>query len=135
MKFKSKIDWWTHLVLASMPLVNLWLILMFMIQDTIFVVPLVAIIFLLINIFLILPMWINTCYIFEENELLVKCGFGKGTRIDYKSIKNVKESRSLLASPALSLDRIEITFGASDMIMVSPKEKSKFLEQLELRRN
>ena len=134
MKFKSKIDWWSHIFLASIPIMNLWMLIYFILYDTIVVVPILVVILSLINIFLILPIWINTSYIFEENELLVKCGFGKGTRVAYNSIKKIKETRSLLASPALSRDRIEIFYGAIDMVIVSPKEKVEFLEQLEIRR-
>ena len=133
MKYKSKIDWWAHLVLAIMPITNLWMLMSF-IQQGDLVVLITTIIFLLMNIFLILPIWLNTCYILGENELIVKCGIGKGTRITYESIKSVRESKSLLASAALSIDRIEIMFGVSDMVLVSPKEKSDFLRQLEQRR-
>ena len=133
MKYKSKIDWWAHLVLAIMPIINIWLLIVFIQQnDLVFLIT--VIIFLLMNIFLILPIWLNTCYILEENELVVKCGLGKGKRIAYESIKSIKDSKNPLASAALSIDRIEITFGAGGIVLISPKEKQDFLQQLELRR-
>jgi hypothetical protein len=129
MKFKSKIDWWAYLVFAIIPIFNIWMIVMFILRGGV-ALGVSACIFLLLNIFLIVPIWVNTYYVIGENELLVRCGLGKGTKIEYKSIKNVKESRSPLASSGLSLDRIEISWGVGNMVYISPKNKQEFLRLL-----
>jgi hypothetical protein len=36
----------------------------------------------------------------------------------------IAETHNPLSSPALSLDRIEIEFGAYDSVMISPKDKT-----------
>jgi membrane protein YdbS with pleckstrin-like domain len=82
----------------------------------------------------ILPLWWNMHYILDENELIVKPGgFWGGTQIPYSSIKSVKETRSPLASVAMSLDRIEIK---SEMttVLISPQNKQNFLRLLEEKR-
>ncbi|HCS65703.1 MAG TPA: hypothetical protein DIW64_17495 [Cellvibrio sp.] len=42
--------------------------------------------------------------------------------------------RNLVGLPALSLDRLEIDYGRGQSIMISPKQKSKFLQHLAARR-
>jgi hypothetical protein len=132
MKFKSKIDWWMHIALAFMPVANIWMIVSF-IQRGGSVDAIVAIIFLLTNVFLVLPSWFNTYYVLGEKELLVKCGF-LGKKIAYGSIKSVRETRNPLSSFALSIDRIEIKYGIVDMILISPENKQEFIQRLEQRR-
>ena len=134
MRFNSKVDWWVYLIFGLMVTANIWLFIMFVSQGGI-VFSVSAAILLISNVFLIIPIWLNTYYVLDETELMVKCGIGRGTRIAYSSIENVKESKSLLASSALSLDRIEISFGVGGVIFVSPKNKQEFLLQLEQRRN
>jgi hypothetical protein len=46
-------------------------------------------------------------------------------------IKEVRAVRSLLASSALSIDRLEIRYEPHGVIMVSPRERERFMEQLD----
>ena len=132
MKFKTKIDWWMHLVLASMPLTNIWIFFLW-IQDGEIITLLCTAFILLLNVLLIIPMWVNTYYVLDEDELHVKCYPFINEKIPYASIKSIKETRSLFASAALSLDRIEIVYGIGGRIMISPQNKQEFLRQLEQR--
>jgi membrane protein YdbS with pleckstrin-like domain len=132
MKFKSKIDWWMHLVLASMPLANIWVFFLW-IQHGGIITLLSAVFILLFNVLLIMPLWIDTHYVLDDRELRVRCRPLINERIPYASIKTVQETRSPLASAALSLDRIEITYGMSGRIMISPQNKQEFLRQLKQR--
>jgi hypothetical protein len=54
-------------------------------------------------------------------------------RIAYRSIREVKPTRSLLASPALSLDRIVIDTDGSLAPMISPADRDGFLTDLTAR--
>ena len=132
MKFKAKVDWWMHLVLASMPLTNIWVFFLW-IQHGRIITLLCAAFILLLNVFLIMPLWINTHYVLDENELRVKCQPLINERIPYASIKTVRETRNPLASAALSLDRVEIAYGVGGVIMILPQNKQEFLRQLEQR--
>ena len=131
MKFKSKIDWWTHFAFATLPLTTILFIVLSFIGKAGIISLITAIFCLLLSIF-ILPIWVSTYYVLGENELIVKSGFIK-QRIVYSSIKNIKESKNPLASAALSLDRIEIIFGVGGVVLISPKNKQEFLQQLEQR--
>jgi len=97
-----------------------------------------AITFTPINAFLMLPMWLNTYYLVDENELLIKCGLGKGTRLDVGQIISICETNDPTNSPALSMSRLEIRYraksgGFSDTIIISPKDKQGFIEQLRIK--
>jgi len=132
MKFRSKIGLWFYIMLALtmiMPIVMaIWFIGLGIVAEAIAL----FIFFLIINAVLVIPILINTCYIFEERVLCIKCGFFKPTRIPYTTIKKIEETRNPFASAALSLDRIEITF-KGDSVLVSPVNKHDFLQQIKLR--
>ena len=132
MKFKSKIDWWIHLAFALLPLTTICMIVSFILHGGIILA--VTLIFVLLPNIFVIPMWTSTYYVLGESELLIKCGFIK-QKIAYASIKNVKESRNPLASLALSVDRIEITFEKFGAVLISPQNKQEFLQQLEQKIN
>jgi hypothetical protein len=64
-----------------------------------------------------------------DGVLRVTCGpLRLGIRLD--EIHGVRTSRSLLASPALSLQRIEITYGNGRRILLSPEDRDGFLDAI-----
>lgn len=121
MNFKSKKDIWLA--------VSIWgvIILMFfmMITEQNIVVYIVGI----LNNALLLWLWFGTSYKIDDENLIVKNGPFKST-IDIKSIKKLRATKTLLAGPALSIDRIEIQYKRYDSVIVAPKEKNKFIESL-----
>lgn len=76
----------------------------------------------------------NLRYIIDEDTLTIHCGFLYKKSIPIHAIKRVEESRSPLSSPAASLDRLEIIYNKFDSILISPKEKKAFIEEL-IKRN
>ena len=134
MKFKTKIDWWAHIALGILPIFTIFMAVIFFVNRGTSGLAITIVIFLILDIFLIFPIWFNTYYTLDEKELLVKCGIWKPLKITYDSIKNVNESRSPLASSGLSLDRIEVIFGVGGVVLISPKNKQEFLQQLEQKR-
>ena len=48
-------------------------------------------------------------------------------------IKTVTPTSNPLSSPALSLDRLQINYGRWGSIMISPKDKEAFIQDLEKR--
>ena len=74
--------------------------------------------------------FMTTYYIIHGNDLIIKCGFMYNATIKIGRIKKIVETNNPLSSPATSLDRIMIYFGNSDTIMISPKEKMDFIDQL-----
>jgi hypothetical protein len=80
---------------------------------------------------LILHMFFNTTYKIENEKLYIKCGFFKYRPVNIGDMKKVSKSSNIISSPAASFDRIEITYGKFDELIISPKHKSKFVEDLQ----
>ena len=89
---------------------------------------------LVVVIALVLPMWLvlDTNYTFTTEELLVRSGPFRW-RITLSEVREVSPSRSWISSPALSLDRLRIGYGAGRGILVSPREKQRFIDCLRQR--
>ncbi|WP_284652901.1 PH domain-containing protein [Flavobacterium terrisoli] len=52
------------------------------------------------------------------------------TKIDIKTIKKIYSTHNPLSSPALSLDRIAVVYNKYDEILISPKERQAFVQEL-----
>jgi hypothetical protein len=68
-------------------------------------------------------------YELEDETLLIRFGMVR-SRIRYTEIRRVVPSRSMLSSPALSLDRLHVDAGSSLGPLISPHDKSGFLDAL-----
>ncbi len=126
LNFKSKKDVWLSVLIWGV------IILMFfiMITEQNIVVYIVGI----LNNALLLWIWFGTSYRIDDEALIVRSGPFKST-IDIKTIKKLKATKTLLAGPALSLDRIEIQYKTYDTVIVSPKDKIEFIETLLIKNN
>ncbi len=120
-RYKSKIDLW-----ISIPLfVALGGSLVFLVIDKEWITLLIN---LIISLF-IYKLFSSTYYIIDANKLVIRSSFIINISINISEITQIKETRNPLSSPALSLDRIEIKYGAKS-VMISPKEKNDFIEHL-----
>jgi hypothetical protein len=79
----------------------------------------------------VLIVWVvlSTYYEFKGEALIAHCG-PFFWRIPLQEISDVRESRSARSGPALSMDRLAITFGGGRIILVSPQDKAGFLAAL-----
>ena len=78
-----------------------------------------------------LSIWImlQTYYEFHGDYLLVRCGpFWRKLLI--RDIASVEPTRNPLASMALSLDRLAIKMQSGSGVMISPRDKARFLKEL-----
>ena len=73
--------------------------------------------------------WFGTGYEISEDQLKISCGPFRH-RIPIQEIKEIKRTRSPLSSPACSLDRMEIKYGKSKRIMISPADKENFIKTI-----
>lgn len=51
-------------------------------------------------------------------------------KINIHDTERIEKSRSVLSSPALLLDRIKVFYSKFDSVLISPKNKSGFVENL-----
>ena len=52
------------------------------------------------------------------------------TKINIHSIRKIYRTNNPLSSPALSLDRIAVVYNTYDEVLISPREREEFIEEL-----
>jgi len=109
-----------------------------LIERYVLVIELFIIVPMVISILLSVVQHLNTYYLLDKDELIVKSGILAPTKISYGSIRNMRKTWSLLASQSLTINCIEITFVNSDMgvltydiVRISPQNEDEFLHLLE----
>lgn len=78
----------------------------------------------------VIHLYLSTFYMVEDNKLTVKSGFIINKQIPVSGIDKIKSTQSIISSPSLSFDRLEITFNKYDSVIISPKEKTAFIAHL-----
>jgi hypothetical protein len=124
-RFRSKVDRWLLLVVGG-GLVVTWLAPITRIRAGRQVDALDAIIPLLVTAFMV---WIfkTTSYVITGDVLVVRSGPVRRT-IPLREVQRLRATHNPLSSPALSLDRIEVTYGARRRrILISPEDTRGFV--------
>ena len=82
----------------------------------------------------VLILWVvlSTYYEFQADMLVAHSG-PFSWRVPLKEIAAVRESNSVRSGPALSMDRLEITYGNGRVLLISPADKTGFLAALRRR--
>ena len=131
MRFASKIDLWLWLTTALTLAVCVFAVITVGVRG-----PALAVVAMLVvcalTLGLLLWVVLGTGYGFTERDLLVHSGPFRW-RVPFKEVRAVADSRSWLSSPALSLDRLCITYGRGSSILISPRDKLSFLSELQRR--
>ena len=131
MRFASKINVWLLAVLAISVAGCAFAIWTVGMQRS--AVGLVALV--LIAVFsCVLPLWmvLGTHYEFTASDLHIQSGPFRW-RVPLEQVRAASRSRSVLSAPALSLDRLRISYGRAGSILISPRNKLQFLEELQRR--
>lgn len=81
---------------------------------------------------IVLPLWLllGTRYTLQPDQLTVRSGPLKW-RIPVADISAITPTRSTMSSPALSRDRLRIDYGPGRWVMVSPRDKQRFIKDVE----
>ncbi len=79
-----------------------------------------------------LPAWLllDTKYRLDDKELRISSGPFRW-RVLLSTIQSVEPSANPIASPALSLDRLRIDYGAGQTVYISPRDREAFISELE----
>jgi hypothetical protein len=82
----------------------------------------------------VVVLWVTlaTYYEFADEALVAHSG-PFCWRIPLKEISSVRESNSVRSGPALSMDRLEITYRGGRVLLISPEDKLGFLAALHRR--
>lgn len=131
MTYRSAVDWWFYVVVFGVAIATIpTMVPLFASGQPIQV--LIAVFTLLLACGL--PLWLlaSTYYRIDASALIVRSGPFRWT-VPLSEIRSVRPSRSLLSSPALSLDRIRIDYGRGRSLMVSPRDREGFLAAIQRR--
>ncbi len=81
-----------------------------------------------------LVVWIyaDTSYRITDTDLLVRSGPLR-VSVPLAQIRRVTRTRSVLSAPALSMNRLEITYAKAGVVVISPKDDAGFLAALKER--
>ncbi len=127
-EFRSKVDGWLRVLLSGVAFAALGVgIAVFREVPA----PESALTLGLCVLSALMVVWIlvDTAYVVTRTELQIRSGPFRW-RIPLERITEVKESRTLLSGPALSLDRLQIRMGRWRSIVVSPEDKAGFRRAL-----
>jgi|SRR5690625_432257 len=89
----------------------------------------IGLILYLIVVYLFLWLWFRTGYKITAGYIKIKSGPLKYT-VKIDDIRKLKLTKSFLAAPALSMDRIEIHYNKYNTVMVSAENKEDFIKQI-----
>ena len=73
---------------------------------------------------------LTTYYLITDKKLKIKSGFMVNITVPIDLIREISETSNPLSSPANSLDRLEIKYRSNEIILISPKDKAGFINQL-----
>lgn len=92
-------------------------------------ISILTILLMLAIILLFSSFWFNTRYLLEEAHL--KISYGPITkRILISEITAIRKTKNPFTAPALSMQRIEITYDKYHTVQISPKETQRFIMEL-----
>lgn len=121
MKFKSKNDLWIGLLV--------WLPITFFTVYSLFREGLIIKIIMISTFLFLAWLWAGTEYYISERILKIKSGpFAED--IPIKDILSIRSTRNAISSPALSLDRLQIRYAYGKVVLISPKDKERFIEEI-----
>ena len=126
--YRSKVDLWLVVVIAAVPIVLLEFILDGLNTPDKFA-ELLALVIMLAVLGIFAWLYFSTRYTITGDFLLVKTGPFSWV-IPIEDIVRIEPTRNPSSSPALSLDRLLIRYGQSAELMISPKDKSGFMDEL-----
>lgn len=78
----------------------------------------------------VVHMFLATRYIIEGNMLTIRSGFLYKRSIDIRTMHKIKTTSNIQSAPAASMDRIEITFGKREYVIISPKDRDAFIADI-----
>lgn len=72
----------------------------------------------------------KTEYTIMGTKLNIKCSFLINQDVEIPSIRRIKETYNPMSAPAASIDRLELLYNESDIVLISPKDKRGFIADL-----
>ena len=132
MKFYSKKDWWMTLIIFGTVAMSVAAVIPLFFEDfnvgSVFIFLVIG-----LTVWLLLDIYFRTYYLVEEDIVRVVSGPFRW-KVPISEITSIRATKSILSSPALSMDRLELKYGKYKFIIISPEDKGRFVEEI-LKRN
>jgi hypothetical protein len=127
--YKSKIDTWVFALVGVAMAMSAYVGVTVMVSGT---PDILWTGFLTIGLGIVLPLWLlfSTRYTLDASLLTVRSGPLKW-KIPVGDIISITPTRSIFSSPALSMDRLRISYGNKRSLMISPRDKEQFLQDIQ----
>lgn len=127
--YKSKIDTWMIVVVVSAIVISLYACAVVIFSS---LSNMIWTLLFTLGLGVGLPIWIlvSTRYTLDSKQLIIRSGPFNWS-VPISEISNIAPTNSILSSPALSLDRLRIDYGQGRKIMISPRDKEFFLQEIE----
>ena len=129
MIYKSKIDNWLIATVAIIIAGIIASVVIPLVTSFSWTALIIGIVYSSLTIALFVGLMRDTKYIVSGSSLTIRCTFLVNYRININDIREISDTKSLISSPALSLDRIKIRTPRGTMI-ISPAEKAEFITAL-----
>ncbi len=130
MRFRSRVDWWLAVLLVALPVIGLVAAIALQLSGDggAFVGWLSLLGIGLLYLGVVWPV----VYEMGPDALVIRFGLVR-SRVPYRDMRGVAPTRSPLAAPALSMDRLAIDTGGRMGAIISPDDRDGFLDALEAR--
>ena len=129
-RFLSKVDGWLVPVMVLAMAGLLGALIGVLVTPTPWPVRLLVAAVAVAVILLLFAVFRGTCYTVADQELRIVSGPFRWT-IPVDEITAIDPSRNPLSSPALSLDRLKISYGKRKFVLISPSDKAGFMRAME----
>jgi hypothetical protein len=124
--FVSKKDLWMGIIVWSLITLFTWISyqLIFVSYD------IAGMTFMVLMIYLLCTIWFNTHYKIEDDTLRISYGPYRKI-IHIRDINSIRYTTNPFVAPALSMHRVEISYGKYGTTSISPQDKKAFIQQLQ----
>lgn len=129
MRFQSKIDSWLLVLLIIAIAGQVAAIVAVVASSSSGFETAIVIAITVPGISLIVSILLRTHYTIFDGELRIVSGPFFWT-ISISDITDIVPSKNILSSPALSLDRLKITYGSNKKVLISPEDTDGFLRAI-----
>ncbi|MGB5434632.1 MAG: PH domain-containing protein [Maribacter sp.] len=92
-----------------------------------------GLVFMVLTAVFIAYLFHQTFYTIDGNVLKVKSGFLLNHSYEISRITEIRETNIPISAPAASLDRLEINLNNGQGVIISPKQKYEFIDELKKR--
>lgn len=130
-RYRSKVDAWLGALIVAVPAIALVTAVLLQLSGDTGAAVVGWLSLAGVAVLYVLVVW-PVEYALEADALVVRFGVVR-SRIGYRSIRGVRPTRNILASPALSMDRLGIDTGGALAPMISPADRDRFLDDLAAR--